>query len=458
VAKLLMSAYACRPNTGSEPGTGWDFALHAARLHDVWLLTRPDNRPFIDPALVADPALAARLHVTYVAWPGWGRLITDKLVWPRYWAWQRAAAKVAQRLHTVEKFDLAHHVTYVCYWQPAALAEVDRELPFIWGPVGGGEQAPAPLVRDLGAKGWAKELARLLIQRTAEFAPRLGKTARAARIALATTPETAARMTRLGARRIEMFTAVGLADTELDVLARPRPIAPSDVAPPGALRIVSVGRLLDWKGFHLGLRAFAAAKLPTGSRYDVIGDGPMMQRLRALAEALGVSGQVVFHGKVSRDRALELLSSATVMAHPSLHDSGGWVCLEAMAMGKPVLCLDMGGPALQVTDETGIKVPARTPEEAVRGLAAAMKALATDAPRVARLGEAGRRRARDVYSWSVRGRELGRLYDRVLAGDLDASPIGATPGRLSVEAQRPPASGTEAGAARNVLSEAVPRT
>src|SRR2546430_4418443 len=43
-------------------------------------------------------------------------------------------------------------------------------------------------------------------------------------------------------------------------------------------------------------------------------------------------------------------------SHPSLHDSGGWVCLEAMAAGRPVICLDLGGPGYQVTEESGIKI------------------------------------------------------------------------------------------------------
>ena len=50
-----------------------------------------------------------------------------------------------------------------------------------------------------------------------------------------------------------------------------------------------------------------------------------------------------------------------MLIHPSLHDSGGWVCLEAMAAGRPVICLDLGGPGLQVTEKTGIKVKASTP-------------------------------------------------------------------------------------------------
>lgn len=46
--KLLLSAYACEPGLGSEPGVGWNSALEAARFHDVWVLTRAANRKAIE--------------------------------------------------------------------------------------------------------------------------------------------------------------------------------------------------------------------------------------------------------------------------------------------------------------------------------------------------------------------------------------------------------------------------
>jgi len=67
--------------------------------------------------------------------------------------------------------------------------------------------------------------------------------------------------------------------------------------------------------------------------------------------------------------------------HPSLHDSGGWVTLEAMAAGRPVICLDLGGPALQVSEATGIKIPAISPPQVVADLASALKQLAGDPSR-----------------------------------------------------------------------------
>ena len=73
----------------------------------------------------------------------------------------------------------------------------------------------------------------------------------------------------------------------------------------------------------------------------------------------------------------------------SFRDSGGFVVLEAMAAGLPVVCLRLGGPALTVTDETGIRVAAESPHQVVRDLAQAFEWLAKNPDDRHQMGEAG---------------------------------------------------------------------
>ena len=183
------------------------------------------------------------------------------------------------------------------------------------------------------------------------------------------------------------------------------------------MRFVSIGDLLHWKGFHLGLRAFAAADLPN-AEYWLIGDGPERARLEGLGPlarhfAIASPSSAGYPAWMALDRAAR---NATALVHPSLHDSGGWVCLEAMAAGKPVICLDLGGPAVQVTPETGFKIAAGTPEQAVRDMAAAMRRLAQDEGLRRRMGEAGRRRVCEAFSWERKGEVLSAYYREAWEG------------------------------------------
>lgn len=401
---VLLSAYACEPGRGSEPGVGWNVARGLAAHHNVWVLTRANNRRVIEAELAARPVPG--LRVAYYDLPPWMRW------WKRgargiqlyYHLWQLGVWRRAKALHDEIDFDLVHHVTFVRYWTPSLLAFLDA--PFVWGPVGGAESLPSAFASDLSWRAAAYERIRDAARFVGEHDPLVRQTARRAALALATTPETASRLRRLGAARVEMLGESGLNSRELrslQALAVPK-------APPA--RFISVGRLLHWKGFHLGLRAFAAARLQD-AEYWVVGDGPERSRLEALTSALGIRDQVRFFGHRPRAETLELLEQSHVLVHPSLHDSGGWVCLEAMAAGRPVVCLNIGGPATQVTPQTGIIVPAGSPQQVHSHLVAAFRRLATTPLLRDQLGQRGRRHVETSFSWDAKTRHLAKLYERL---------------------------------------------
>lgn len=402
--KLLISAYACRPHEGSEPGIGWNLAKELAQTHQVWVLTRANNQAAIATELAAHPI--PNLQVLYCDLPQWIQTLNrgQKLVHLHYYLWQIVAYRVARKLHATVQFDLVHHITYVRYWSPSFLSLLP--LPFVWGPVGGGEATPRGFWADLGTRGVVYELLREGIHRISELDPFLWLTARRSAIAYATTSDTATCLRRLGAKRVEVLSQLGLGEADLDSLQQL-----ATTTPP---RFISIGRLLHWKGFHLGLQAFAQADLPKEVEYWVVGDGPERQNLEALAQQLGIGDRVTFWGKLPRQDTLQKLSECSVLVHPSLHDSGALVCAEAMATGRPVICLDQGGPALQVTAETGFKVSANNPASTTTEIAQAMRHLATDATLWQRMSQAGRQRIETVFEWSQKAQQFTHLYEQLL--------------------------------------------
>jgi glycosyltransferase involved in cell wall biosynthesis len=122
-------------------------------------------------------------------------------------------------------------------------------------------------------------------------------------------------------------------------------------------------------------------------------------------------------GSLSRQHTLEQMADCDVLMNPSLHDSGSCVCTEAMAVGVPVICLDLGGPALQVSDGTGIKIPATSPEQVIRDLARAIMALASDPLYLERLGRSARRQVHERSLWDIKGDFISSLYNHVLGRD-----------------------------------------
>lgn len=403
---ILVSAYACRPNMGSEPGVGWNTVRQLGKYHKVWVLTREDNRSFIEAELNNNQIPG--LEFVYVDLPGyqwWKRGLGG--VHFHHYLWQVKAYLVARKLHSEIGFDVAHHVTYVRYSSPSFLSLLP--IPFIWGPVGGGESAPPSFWKDFSLRGRLYEIVRGVAHQLGQYDPFVNLTLKNSTLIRATTEDTARRLHQMGAKNVQIFSESGLSEAEIQQLAQ-RGIPNSS-----PIRFISMARLLHWKGLHLGVQAFAQADLPDDAEYWILGDGPEREQLQALAEKLAVGKRVKFWGRLSRDETLSKLSECHILLHPSLHDSGGWVCLEAMAAGRPVICLDLGGPAVQITEETGFKIQAHTPEQAVRDLAKAMTCLAQNSELRVSMGYAGQKRVAQFFNWDIKAKSLAHLYEEIVS-------------------------------------------
>jgi len=324
--------------------------------------------------------------------------------------WQYGAARKAKALMKEESFDLCHHVTFGRYWNPSYLPSLG--IPFVWGPVGGGESSPKVYTRSFSFKGRMYERIRDLARNVGALDPFVRRSAKKSRVALATTRETERELLRIGASNVVLLGNVALNSTEMAHYA-------SMKAPPtNPIRFISMGRLLNWKGFHLGLRAFAKANIED-SEYWFVGSGPYEAELRRLSSELGVEDKVVFHGQVSRDETFKLFESCHALVHPSLHDSGGWVCIEAMASGRPVICLDLGGPAVVADQKSGFVVSAENPDQSIDEMTRCMQELASSRGIWESKSKASLKRAQEEFSWAKKAELIAENYSIVMNQEED---------------------------------------
>jgi glycosyltransferase involved in cell wall biosynthesis len=414
--KILISAYSCAPNSGSEPGIGWQAVREAAERHEVWVLTRPDeSRVQIEQWLAANPLPNVHFHYFTTPLIGWlWRRFHPFGMYIHYYLWQIVAYLYARKLHAQVGFDLVHHATFGRYTSPSFVALLP--VPFVWGPVGGGESAPWRFWKDFRPKAFLYELARSAQQVVGNFDPFTRLTARRSRLALATTPDTARCLDRIGSESVRVLPNVGLWPGEIARLEQTPP------PPDGTFRFISIGRILHWKGLHLGLRAFAALG-NVDAEYWIVGDGPEEAALKQLAAELQLGERVKFLGRLGRNEVFQRIADSHVLLHPALHDSGGFVCIEAMAAGRPVVCLKLGGPAELVSEDCGLAVPAIGPQQAIRDLTIAMRKVLGDRAWCAQLAQCGRRRVREHFDYARRGSIMDLVYRRALAAPATVTPI-----------------------------------
>ena len=133
--RVLLSAFQCAPNRGSEPGNGWHWATSLAEYgHDVTVLTTNYERPRI---VEANPR---GIDFRFIELPGSAlRPVSARFgLYDMYRRWQAEALREAER--TPRAWDVAHHVTWASVHLGSMLWRLP--MPFVYGPIGGGQTAP----------------------------------------------------------------------------------------------------------------------------------------------------------------------------------------------------------------------------------------------------------------------------------------------------------------------------
>jgi D-inositol-3-phosphate glycosyltransferase len=218
-------------------------------------------------------------------------------------------------------------------------------------------------------------------------------------------------LTRLGVPR----SAIAVAPSGVDVETF-TPSGPAVPREPGLRRILSVGRLVERKGYADLIRALrrvpdAELVIAGGPPAEHLDGDPEARRLRAIAEQYRVDGRVRLLGAVPARDMPAWYRSADLVCCPPWYEPFGLTPLEAMACGVPVVTYAVGGLAESVIDSvTGTHVTARD----VRGLTLALRGLLADDVRRISYASAAVDRVRSRYTWQRAALDVERVYAAVI--------------------------------------------
>lgn len=334
--KILLSAYACEPNKGSEPGIGWNWAITLNKLgHDVTVITRANNKKNIEKYLSENKNLQG-INFKYYDLPLFllkGKKIMG--VYLYYELWQRGVLNYAKKNLNPSDFDLVHHITFGVFRQPSHLYKFKK--PFIFGPLGGAEAMPKLLLKKLPIKYQLVELIRAKLNKVSLYRMSVINCFRHADIIFTRTNETREIIPNKFKSKTVTKIDIGLYDFEISkdikVLNRTQTI-----------NILYVGRLTYWKGLELAIRSFHQFNIKcSDSIFTVIGSGNYKAEMEILTTKLGIADKVNFIGQIPQTELKKFYENATVFLFPSLHDAGPLVTLEALRVGLPIVALNLGG-------------------------------------------------------------------------------------------------------------------
>ncbi|MFF8945303.1 glycosyltransferase [Streptomyces sp. NPDC014864] len=424
---IVLVAFACDPNRGSEPAVGWGWAETLARRgHTVEVLTYAGNAQHVmrSAAEMGPAGKRIKAHAIPVPpVPSWTSMLpgclSDMVVeFLRYDGWQRRALAYA-RTRGLDRADLVHHVSYGSLQGGSALHRLGP--PLVFGPVGGGQTAPRSHRRYLGAAYWQEALRTLRI-RCLGRRPLCRATLREAAVVLTTNRDTEQLAHRLGRRDARLMLADGIHES----LIRERP-EDGRLRPTHAPTILWVGKLIGIKAPELALRTLAhlRSEVPE-ARLVILGDGPLRAALERLALHLEVGDSVDFRGRLPREEVFTAYDNADALLMTSLRDSFGMQALEAWARGLPVVHLGHHGISDFSAPGGAMSVPLGSPADLPQRLAQALSGMLSDRQTQHCMERAATAWARK-HTWTAKAQSAEALYRSTLPAQKHSTATAGVP-------------------------------
>lgn len=403
--KILISAYACEPDRGSEAAVGWNWVLEMAKNYRVFVVTRSSRRTAIERFLKDHPV--PDLTFEYVDFPDWViRFKRGSLTMNLYYlCWQGLGFLRARRLVEKERIELAHHVSFMSLTRGSFVPFLG--IKSILGPIGGLQTVP---------KAAEKIIRNRVTERIRNFGVRyfrwnpIGNLASsmADLIVLAN----GANLDCLPKKAREK-SLVGLQIGTEPAKARPTP------STDGAIVFRWVGRMIDHKGMELlidVLESLRDFRPEIFERLQVVvsGGGPLTKHYRELIHKKDLGRVFEFVAWLSEKEMDELWGRCHAFLFTSLRETTGLALMEAMVRGVPPIVIDNGGPSEIVTGESGVKISADTYEGLVENYREALTRYVENPEALVPMGAAARERILENYSWEAVVSRMDELYRDLL--------------------------------------------
>lgn len=377
-------------------------------MHEVWVLTNVEDRLSIEEAV--NGVEAPNLHFYYIGLP--------KLLRPLlqiqgghqfyYYVWQIKSYFFARTINKEVSFDLFHHITYGNDWMASYIGAF-LPIPYIRGPGGGAHRTPRSLEKEYRLSGRLWEKVRSIGQWVFRHDPIFVRGQNRAGALLVCNKDSHNKLNSRWQDKAHLFPVSGVSSTALAITT-------ATCDRDQRFEILSVGSLIRVKGFGLSIKAFNqfVSDHPK-SHLTIIGSGPEEASLKKLVNLFDLENKVTFRQEMPHDQLMAEMANCHVLLFPSMRDGGGTVVVEAMSLGKPVICLDLAGPGMHITEECGIKVTPESPEKTVEDLCNALKKLHDDKDLQVRMGNFGKTRAENFYHWDRLGDRLYQIYRQVVS-------------------------------------------
>lgn len=365
-------AYAISPYRGSEYAVAWNYVMHMSKNNNLTVLYGTSDE-HIGETDTIDKYLKEHTvkNVRFIAVQP--NILTNLLNWPNrnglfvytfYYAfavWQRTAYNVAKEIIKTEHFDLVHNVGPIGYREPGYLWKLG--LPYIWGPVGGANNAPLQLMKHMPLIGRMKQTFRNvanIIQFHTKH--RLKLALKATDVLLTATSENQRKFKKVYHKDSIYFPE--------NCITGEITLDESKFDNPSKYNIIAIGTLDSRKSIGIFLESLVQVYNRDMLHVDIVGDGPLRDNLQRFAKENGLDKLITWYGQLPRVKAVKVFNSAHLHVITSVSEGNPTTIWEAMSYGVPTMSFDHCGMHDTICDRCGIRVPiAKRYEDCVADIA-----------------------------------------------------------------------------------------
>lgn len=409
--KVLVNAYACSPDMGSEPGMGWNWCVHLAKHCELHIITEGEFREKIEQALISLPQ-KENLNFYYnpvsekiraIAWNQ-----GDWRFYAYYAKWQRKTLEMAYKIIEEQEIDIIHQLNMIGFREPGYLWKIEG-IPFVWGPIGGLKQFPIAYLKGASLRmKLFNQLKNKLNTLQLKYDPRVNKALHRADLLISSIPDSHRALKMHKKMDSTLIPETGTFMTDH---------VPVDRFYNDDLKVMWVGKFDFRKQLPLALRSIAASKNPRIVLH-IYGEGSQTQQREGseLAEDLKITHQVIWHGSQPNEIVQKAMREAQLFFFTSVSEDTSTVVLEALSNRLPVLCFDACGFGGVVDDTVGRKIPLSNPQKSIKDFAIYLNALESDRSLLEKLSS-NCTSIQFKYSWVEKAKETVRLYNQIMMND-----------------------------------------
>ncbi len=396
--KILLTAYACEPNKGSEPGVGWNWAVHLSKYVHVTVITRANNKPDIKRALTENSY--PDLDFIYYDIPILNKIkkIIPFGVQLYYLLWEFFVINKIENQH----FDVIQRITFVSTVSMLRLYKLKQ--PYIMSFCAGGETTPPHILQTYSLKYRILEKIRLLYNAAYRYNPVTKALFKGAKLVVAVTKDTKNYIEKLGFRgKVIVEPAIGLNAVHAQKEHRK------------TYKMVYAGSIIYWKNVDIIVKTMSLIE-HQNVQLNIFGAGNDKAKIVKWITKNTLDHKITLNDSIPRNDLLEKLSEYDLAVHASSHDSGSMFLLEAISTGVPVLFLDTGGPKeIFARLDYPLKVnPNQSYEAIVRSFADKIEWFYENYENFMNEFPKYRQSILQKYDWDQKARRMVEIYQEVL--------------------------------------------